>query len=42
MTPEENRAAAIGNMHKQFGKDRADGSVDILADRQTDRHTITK
>jgi len=26
-------------MHKKFGKDRACGSRDILADRQTDRHT---
>ena len=37
--PEKDLAAAIGNMHKKFGKDRACGSVDILADRQTHRHT---
>jgi len=31
---------AIGYMHK-IGKDCACGSRDILADRQTDRHTGT-
>jgi len=36
--PEEIRATAIGNMHKN-GKDRTCGSGDMLADRQTDRHT---
>jgi len=36
--PVENRATAIGNMHKNFGKDRACGSGDILEDRQTHRH----
>jgi len=40
--PEEDRATDTGNMHKN-GKDRAChaacGSGDILADRQTDRHT---
>jgi len=36
--PEENRATAIGNVPKKFGKDRTCGSVDMLADRQTDTH----
>jgi len=36
---EEDRATATGNMHKNFGKDCACGSGDILADRQTDRQT---
>ena len=35
---DENRATAIGNMHKN-GKDRACGSGDMLADRQTDTQT---
>jgi len=40
VTPPEDRARAIGNMHKKFGKDRACGSGDILtADTQT--HTQT-
>jgi len=39
--PEEDQATDIGNMHKKFGKDRACGSGDILADRQTHRHVIT-
>jgi len=40
VTPlEEDRATAIGNMHKKFGKDCACGSGDILPDRQT--HTQT-
>jgi len=41
--PMENRATAIGNTHKTFGKDHTWGSGDILSDRQTDtpthRHT---
>jgi len=37
---EEDRATAIGNMHKTFGKDRTSGLGDTLADRQTHRHTI--
>ena len=37
--PEEDRATAIGNTHKIFGKDRACDSGDMLADRQTDRLT---
>jgi len=41
MTPEEDRATAIGNMHKKLGKDRMCGARDILVDRQTDRHTHT-
>jgi len=28
-----------GNMNKKFGQDCACSSGDILADRQTDRHT---
>ena len=39
MTPEEDRATAIGNMHNKFGKDRTRGSGDILTERQTDTHT---
>jgi len=35
--PEEQRATAIDDMHKKFGKDRACGSGDVLADRQTNR-----
>jgi len=35
--PEKDRATAIGNMHKEFGKDRAYGFGDMLAYRQTDR-----
>jgi len=37
--PEEDRATDIGNMHKQFGKDRMCGSGDIRTDRQTDGRT---
>ena len=37
--PEEDRTTEIGNMHKKFGKNRACGSGDILADRQSDGHT---
>jgi len=40
--PEEDRARAIGNMHRRLSKDHACGSGDILADRQirnTDRQT---
>ena len=36
--PEEDQSTDIGNMHKNFVKDRACGSGEILADRQTDRH----
>ena len=36
--PEEDRATAIGNMYKN-GNDRACGSGDILADRQSHTHT---
>jgi len=36
--PEKDRATDIGYMHK-IGKDRACGSGDILADRQTQRQT---
>jgi len=41
VTLSEDLAAAIGNMHKKFGKHHACGSgdTDILADRQTDRQT---
>jgi len=38
-TSEVDRATDIGNMHKKIGKDRACGSGDILADRQTQRQT---
>jgi len=34
--PKEDRATAIGNMYKTFGKDCAWGSRDILSERQTD------
>jgi len=33
--PEEDRATAIGNMHRKTGKDCKCGSEDILTDRQT-------
>jgi len=36
--PEEDQTTAIGNMYKTFGKDRACGLGDMLADRQTDAH----
>jgi len=39
--PEEDRATDIGNMHKKIGKDRACGSGDILADRQTHGQTYS-
>jgi len=35
----EERATAIGNVHRKSGKDRACGSRNIVADRQTDRQT---
>jgi len=39
---EEDRATAIGNMHKNLiAKDRAWGPGDILSDRQTQRQTHT-
>jgi len=34
--PEEDRVTDVGNTHKKTGKNRACGSGDILADRQTD------
>jgi len=37
----EDQTTDIGNMHKKFGKDRACGSGDIVADGQTDRQTYT-
>ena len=37
--PEEDRATVTGDMHKKFREDRSSGSRDMLADRQTDRHT---
>jgi len=41
VTPsEKDRATATGNMRKNLGKDRACGSRDILADRQTDTDTL--
>jgi len=39
--PEEDRATDMGNMHKRYGKYRACGSGDILADRQTHRQTYS-
>jgi len=39
--PEEHRATAIVNMHKN-GKDRSCSFGDILTDRLTDRHTDTQ
>ena len=36
---EEDRTTDTGNMRKKLGKDRACGSGDILADRQTDTQT---
>jgi len=42
ITPPEEQATAVGNMHEKFGKDRVCGSGDMLADRQTDRHTHTQ
>jgi len=36
--PEEDRATAIRNMHRKFGKDRVRGSEDMFADRQTHTH----
>jgi len=39
--PEEDQTTATGNVHKKIGKDRACGSEDMLADRQTDRQTDT-
>ena len=39
--PEEDRAMAIGNMHRKIGKARACGSGDILADRQTETDVLT-
>ena len=43
MLPEQDRATAIGNMHKKFGEDRTCSSEDTIADRQThtDTHTQT-
>jgi len=39
--PEEDRATAIDNMLRKIGEDRASGYGDILADKQTDKHTHT-
>jgi len=42
--PEEDRATAVGNMHRKFGKDRAYMVPDISqgqTDRETDRQTDT-
>jgi len=33
--PEEDRATAIGNVHRKIGRDHGCGSLDILSDRQT-------
>jgi len=37
--PEDDGETAIGNMQRKDGKDRACGSGDILADRQTEKQT---
>jgi len=37
--PEEDRATAMGTMHRKAGKDRACGFGDILANIQTHRQT---
>jgi len=37
--PEEDRVTVIGNMQQKFGKQRACGSGDMLADRQTEPQT---
>jgi len=37
--PEEDRATATGDLHIKFREDRSSGSRNVLADRQTDRHT---
>ena len=37
--PEEDRATAIGNTHRKIGTDRACGSGDMLANRQTNTQT---
>ena len=39
VSPPEDRATAIGNMHKKFGKDRVCCLGDILVDRHTHRQT---
>ena len=40
MPPEEDRATAIGNKHKNFGKGRTCSSGDITVDRQTHTDTL--
>jgi len=39
--PEEDRATAMGNMHKKIGEDRTCSSEDMIADRHTRIHTQT-
>jgi len=39
--PEEDRATAVGDMHKTFSKDRECVSRDMLAYRQTNTHRQT-
>jgi len=36
MPPEEDRATATGDLHKNFRENRSSGSGDMLAGRQTD------
>jgi len=36
MPTQEDRATAIGNMHKKFGEDRTCSSEDMIADTHTD------
>ena len=38
-TPDVDRATTVGNMQQTFGKDRTCSSGDILAERQTEKHT---
>jgi len=39
---EEDRATAIGNMHRKLGEDRTWSSKDMIADKQTHTHTHTR
>jgi len=39
MSPADGWATATGNKHKKFGEDRTRSFGDMLADRQTDKHT---
>ena len=39
--PEEDRATAIGNMHKKLGEHRTCSSEDMIVDKHTHRQTDT-